>query len=140
MRPLLLNEPLVANRRDADALMFNRTPLSDRNAFFSRLVPESGRSGCEISFGVIAVDASRVTTPVLVVSGRDDHFVALRVARAIARKYRARLLTYDSFGHHIMSEPGWEGPATDVVNWMDETMSRESVVHRKAERAAHSIK
>lgn len=44
MRPLLLNEPLVANRRDADALMFNRTPLSDRNAFFSRLVPEKRQS------------------------------------------------------------------------------------------------
>ena len=99
--------------------MFNGTPLSDRDAFFSRLVPESGRAAFEISFGVIGVDTSRVTKPVLVAAGRDDRFVVPRVARALAQKYHARLLAYDSFAHHIMSEPGWEQPAADVVKWMN---------------------
>jgi len=117
---LLLHRPLLPDRGDADALMFNRTPIADREAFFARLVPESGKSGFELSFGAIDVHAPRVTAPVLVVTGRDDRFVVPRVARALSRKYRAPLRQYDSFAHHIMAEPGWEKPASDIIAWIDE--------------------
>ena len=63
--------------------------------------------------------ASRVTAPVLVMTGLDDQFVVPRVARALARKYNATLREYRSFAHHIMSEPGWEGPCGDVSDWLD---------------------
>ena len=118
-KALLLFEALLPDRKDADVLMFNRTPVADRAAFFARLVPESGKAGFELSFGLMGVSASRVTAPMLVVTGRDDQFVVSRIARAQARKYRATLKEYDSFAHHIMSEPGWEGPAAEVVEWMD---------------------
>ena len=118
-RALVMHEPLLPKRRDADALMFNRTPLQDRAEFYARLVPESGKAGFELSFGVVAVHASRVTAPVLVIGGHDDHFVVPRVHRALARKYNAPIRQYDTFAHHIMSEPGWEKPAADVVEWMD---------------------
>ena len=117
---LLRLKPVLADRGDADVLMFNRTPVAERAAFMARLVPESGRAGLEISLGAIGVNESRVTAPVLVVTGRDDQFVVPRVARAIAAKYRAPLKAYDSFAHHIMSEPGWEKPAADIVTWMDQ--------------------
>lgn len=116
---LLLSRPLIPDRDDADALMFNRTPLADRDRFFDRLVAESGKAGRELSLGAIAVEASRVSCPVLVVSGSDDRFVVPRVARALARKYNAPLQRHESFAHHIMSEPGWERPAADVVAWMN---------------------
>ena len=113
---------LMPDRGDADALMFNRTPLSDRTPQFSRLVPESGRAGLELSFGLGAagVNERRVTAPLYVVCGSDDRFVVPRVARAIAAKYRAPLRVYDSFAHHIMTEPGWDKPASDIVTWMDQ--------------------
>ncbi len=119
-RALLLFEPILPDRRDADALMFNRTPVSDREKFFPRLVPDSGKAGFQMSIGTIGVSAQRVTAPLLVLTGRDDQFVVPRVARALARKYKAPLKEYDSFAHHIMSEPGWERPAADVVKWMDQ--------------------
>jgi pimeloyl-ACP methyl ester carboxylesterase len=111
--------PIVPGRRDADTLMFNRTPPADRAAFFPRLVPDSGRVGLELSLGTMGVSASRVTAPMLVVSGTDDQFVVPRIARAISDKYRAPLKLYPSFAHHIMSEPGWEKPASDIIDWMD---------------------
>jgi non-heme chloroperoxidase len=117
---MIASMPIVPARRDADTLMFNRTPTADRNAFFPRLVPDSGRAGLELSLGIMGVSASRVTAPMLVVSGTDDQFVVPRIARAISDKYRAPLKLYSSFAHHIMSEPGWEGPANDIVNWMDQ--------------------
>ncbi|HEU4995381.1 MAG TPA: alpha/beta fold hydrolase [Gemmatimonadaceae bacterium] len=118
-RGLLLFEPLMPDRGDADALMFNRTPVADRERLYSQLVPESGRAGFDLSFGTVAVQAHRVTAPVLVVTGTDDLFVVPRVARALAQKYRATLRVYQSFAHHIVTEPGWERPAGDVVSWMD---------------------
>lgn len=118
-RSLALREPLMPDRGDADALMFNRTPLGDRPGLFARLVPESGRAGLEISVGMVGVNEGRVTAPTLVVTGSDDRFVVPRVARAIAAKYRAPLKVYDAFAHHIMSEPGWERPAGEIVDWFD---------------------
>ena len=110
---------LIPARADVDPLIFNRTPLADRDAFFAKLVPESGRAGLDLAFGVLGVSAHRVTAPMLVISGTDDQFVVPRVSRAVARKYKATLREYDSFAHHIMSEPGWEEPADEVIEWMD---------------------
>lgn len=120
LKAMLLHGPLLPERQDADALMFNRTPVEERAAFFARIVPESGRAGFELALGIPAVHASRVTARVLVVTGNDDQFVVPRVARALAKKYNAPLRAYDGFAHHIMSEPGWEQPAADVVAWLDE--------------------
>ena len=117
-RALLLFEPLTPDRQDADALMFNRTPIADRDKFFPKLVPDSGKAGFQMSLGTIGVRESRVSAPVLVVTGLDDQFVVPRIARAIARKYKAPLKEYESFAHHIMSEPGWERPAGDVIEWL----------------------
>jgi pimeloyl-ACP methyl ester carboxylesterase len=118
-RQLFARKPLFPDRKDVDALIFNRTPLAERDSFYARLVPESGRAGFDLAFGVVGVQAQRVTAPTLVVTGTDDRFVVPRVARALARKYKATLREYDSFGHHIMSEPGWEEPADEIIEWMD---------------------
>ena len=119
IRGLLFFEALTPDRSDADALIFNRTPLADRDGDFAKLVPESGRAGFQLSVGAMGIHASRVTAPVLVVSGEDDQFVVPRVARALAKKYDAELKVYPSFAHHIMTEPGWEKPCADIIDWMD---------------------
>lgn len=119
-RALLLFEALMPDRDDADALMFNRTPVPDREKFFPRLVPESGRAGFQLSFGIVDVHESRLTAPTLVMTGLDDQFVVPRVARALSRKYKAPLREYQSFAHHIITEPGWEAPCGDVVQWLDQ--------------------
>ena len=123
MKALLLFEPLLPKRADADVLMFNRTPLPDRDEQYPRLVPESGRAGFELSFGVEAVHAPRITAPVLVLTGNDDRFVVPRVARALARKYHATLKEYPSFAHHIIVEPGWEKPCEDILQWLQASAS-----------------
>ena len=119
-RQLFRFQPLLMDRGDADELTFNRTPVADRDAMFARLVPESARAGFGISFGTIAVHESRVTAPMLVVTGLDDQFVVPRVARALSKKYGAARREYRSFAHLIISEPGWEGPCGDVITWLDE--------------------
>jgi pimeloyl-ACP methyl ester carboxylesterase len=116
---LILSEALLPDRSDADVLVFNRMPPPDRDQFFARMVPESGRAGLQLSIGAIEVQAPRVTAPVLVMTGLDDKFVTPRVARAIARKYSAEIREYPGFAHNIITEPGWDGPCADAVAWMD---------------------
>lgn len=120
MPDLLLRRPILPARADADVLMFNRTPLADRDAQYARLVPDSGRAGFEMSFGTIAVEEQRVTAPTLVVTGLDDHFVVPRVARALAKKYRATLKEFPTHAHHIITEPGWEKPCDEIILWLNE--------------------
>ena len=120
LRQLFFSRPLLPRREDADVLMFNRTPVEQRAVDFAKLVPESGRAGLQLSFGVEAVNASRVTAPVLVVTGLDDNFIVPRIARALAKKYKAPLKEYRSFAHHIITEPGWDGPCGDVIAWLEE--------------------
>ena len=117
---LLLWQPLLPDRKDADVLMFNRTPPVDRDVQYARLVPESGRAGFELSFGIVAVEESRVTAPALVMTGLDDQFVVPRVSRAEARKYRATLKEFPSHGHLIITEPGWEKPCDEMILWLNE--------------------
>lgn len=120
MPDLLLRRPVFPDRAEADVLMFNRTPLADRDAQYARLVPDSGRAGFEISFGGIDVQEQRVTAPTLVVTGLDDQFVVPRVARALARKYRATLQEFPTHAHHIITEPGWEKPCDEIIRWLNE--------------------
>lgn len=120
MPQLFLHRPILPDRADADVLMFNRTPLPDRDAQYRRLVPESGRAGFEMSFGVIGVHEQRVTAPTLIVTGLDDQFIVPRVSRALARKYKATLKEFPSHGHHIITEPGWETPCDEIIRWMNE--------------------
>lgn len=115
---ILMHRPIFPSRREADELMFNRTPREDASLAYARLVPESGRAAFELSVGAIAVNAARVTCPTLVMTGLDDRFVVPRVARALARKYNSAFHEYPSFAHHIISEPGWERPAADMIEWL----------------------
>jgi pimeloyl-ACP methyl ester carboxylesterase len=120
MPQLFLFRPILPDRSDADVLMFNRTPLADRDAQYPLLVPDSGRAGFEMSFGVVAVNAQRVTAPTLVVTGLDDQFIVPRIARAEARKYRATLKEFPTHAHHIITEPGWEKPCDEIILWLNE--------------------
>lgn len=119
---ILLSKPLLPGRADADFLMFNRTPAIEREQFYPLLVPESGRAGLELSIGAVAVNASRIRCPMLSVAGEDDHFVVPRVGRSLSKKYRCRLMTFPGHAHSIMTEPGWERPATEIAEWIEEAL------------------
>lgn len=116
---MLRSRPIFPDRADAEALIFTRVPVAERDAMYARFVPDSGRAAREISLGAIAVDARRVHVPVLSVSARDDRFIAPRVGAALARKYGAASLTLDGFAHVMIAEPGWERAADAVLDWMD---------------------
>lgn len=122
---LFLSRPIRATRADADMLMWNHTPVADRNEQFGKLVPESGRAGRELAFGAVAVNADKVDVPMLSIGASDDRFVVPRVARSLAKKYGAEHLEFANHGHQIITEPGWEMPARAIGTWLDRVLGSE---------------
>lgn len=116
---LVRSRALVGTRSDYDVLTFNRVPDSERDALFPRFVADSGRVGRELSLSVMPVDERKVRCPVLVIACSDDRFVVPRVARRLARKYRAPYWEYADHGHFPQYEPGWEAMAGDIARWLD---------------------
>lgn len=98
----------------------------DRRSVYDRFVYESGRAASEIGFwpfdpnGAARVDESRVRCPLLIVAGRRDKITPVAVTRRVARKY-AHVAKYDELNDHahwMVGEPGWEGVAQHVLNWL----------------------
>jgi pimeloyl-ACP methyl ester carboxylesterase len=115
---LLLSRPFLPTADDLDALVLNRVPPAERASLRDRLVPDSGRAARQAALGAFAVPADRVQVPLLVVSGDDDRFVPLGVARGIARRYDAPLHVARGHGHFLFAEPGWEQHAATMLDWV----------------------
>jgi pimeloyl-ACP methyl ester carboxylesterase len=119
----LFGQPLVPERGELDDLIFNRIPSSERSEFFERQVMESSRAGGEIAFGLIGVDASAVTCPVLSVGASHDRLVLAEVARELAAHYGGDHLQLDGAGHYaLVGEPGWREVAARLIEWLDQVL------------------
>ncbi|MDB4887370.1 MAG: putative Alpha/beta hydrolase fold [Gemmatimonadetes bacterium] len=115
---LLLSRPFKPADADLDALVLNRVPAAERAAIRDRLVADSGRAAREAALGVVRVPVESVRAPVLVVSGDDDRFVPLGVARKLATRYAAPLHVAAGHGHFLFAEPGWQAHADVMLDWI----------------------
>jgi non-heme chloroperoxidase len=125
---LVGSRPLEGTRSDLDALVFNRVPEGERDELARRFVPDSGRAGRELSISAVPVDARKVRCPVLVVSCSDDRNVVPRVARRLARKYKAPQWEYAGHGHFPQYEPDWEVMIADITSWLENNVAPIEVV------------
>jgi alpha-beta hydrolase superfamily lysophospholipase len=121
---MLTSRAIVADPKDVAALFLNRVPPAEAVSFVSRWAPVSGRAGRDITFGRIAVDAARITCPVLVVAGADDVAIPPRIQQKVARKYGATFRTYKGNAHFLIWEAGWDRTAADVATWLDQHLSQ----------------
>ena len=106
--------------------MMHLIPEKDRKALYERLVYESGRAAAEIGFwlfdlgGASKVAESKMTCPVLIVSGAEDRITPAAVVKKVANKYK-RISTYKEFENHahwVIGEPRWEEIAQFASDWL----------------------
>ncbi len=112
--------------RETAAAMLNEMPAERRRAVYDGLVYESGRAASELGFWfldprrAVAVDASRVTCPVLILSGARDREHPISIIRKVAKRY-AGVATFEELprhGHWLVEEPGWEEIAERIDRWL----------------------
>ncbi|NOY98323.1 MAG: alpha/beta hydrolase [Chloroflexi bacterium] len=121
-------KPMRQTFNEAAYSMLNLLPPEEQKAVYETFVHESGRAIAAVGLWMMGggldgrVDASKVTAPMLVVGGGQDHITPVWVVRRVARKYPTA--TYKEFPNHahwIVSEPGWEEVAEYVAEWLKNT-------------------
>jgi pimeloyl-ACP methyl ester carboxylesterase len=117
---ILLSRPVHPGREDLREVVLNRVPHQQQEQLLSRMLPDSGRAGRDMSITGYPVDASRVRCPMLVVAAEDDKFIPPHIVMRIAMRYDATLRVEDHHGHMVIVEPGWESLAADVERWIRE--------------------
>lgn len=116
---MLTSRAITVNPRDAADLFLNKVDPTEVASFLPLWAPASGRVGREITFGRIAVDAKKVTCPVVVIAGAEDVAIPPRIQRKVARKYSALFRLYEGNAHFLIWETGWDRIAADVAAWLD---------------------
>ena len=122
-------KPYKISYEKAVYAMMEKLPIDERKYIYNRGVWESGRAGTEIGFWFLGikgaqVDASKLTCPILIVSGSEDKITPAHIVRRVAEKYKP-LGTYMEIGEHahwLIREPGWEKIASYIYAWMKENM------------------
>ena len=120
------NKPLQPEAWVAETHALDLIPPRERDALFSRFVPESGLATFEIlHWGMdirraTFVDARKVDCPVLCVAGRLDRVNPARTVASIARRYRERgdYFEVEKASHWLIGEPGWETTAMYIREWI----------------------
>ncbi len=105
----------------------NLVPEEERRGIFKRFVPESGRAVAEIGLPFLdgkraaKVDETQINSPMLVIGSELDRIVPASVVRNVARKYRrvAEHRELEGHAHWVLGEPGWEGIAAHVADWLE---------------------
>ena len=115
---MLRHRPFLLKRKVMFAADLNRLPSPEQASVYEQMVLAPGKQGVEIGILGIPVDDKRINGPILIITGRDDKLVPARVARTIARRYRADFREYPGHAHYIMREPGWEKIAADIECWL----------------------
>jgi pimeloyl-ACP methyl ester carboxylesterase len=75
----------------------------------------------------LKVDESKVTCPVLVISGAQDKITPASVTRKVADKYKT-VSTHqelENHAHWALSEPGWEKVAASIPVWLQSISKKE---------------
>jgi pimeloyl-ACP methyl ester carboxylesterase len=115
---LLSGRGFLPTAADARALFFNNLAPEVARDAQARLVPESGRVAREVALGRVAVDATRVRCPLLVVSADRDAITPVAIGRRLAVRYRAEHRELAGHAHMPMLEEGWERVADDLLGWL----------------------
>jgi pimeloyl-ACP methyl ester carboxylesterase len=103
-------------------------PEDEQKAFYDKMVYESGRAFFEIGLWFLdpneasRVDHGNARCPVLVISGKEDRITPASVVRKVAEKYRgvATYREFENHAHSVLTEPGWQGIAEYVYDWMED--------------------
>ena len=125
-------KPFRITYKEASKAIFNTLPPERQRELYDALVFESGRVVSEIGLWFLdkkkatRVDASKITSPTLIVGSANDKITPIVITKKIVKKYK-RIVTYKEFeghSHWALGESGWEDIAEYVNSWLADHVDR----------------
>ncbi len=114
----LLKIDLSGLSRNPDVVQaYKDDPLVNSGKFTARVSAEMNKS-----FDRVAVEGSRIKSPVLILHGGSDRIVNPACSHflyALVYSDIKKLIIYDSFYHEIYNDPGHEQVFEDVSSWIN---------------------
>ncbi|MBL7217218.1 MAG: alpha/beta hydrolase [Desulfobacteraceae bacterium] len=98
----------------------------EQRDIYDKFVYESGRAAGEIGFwlldftGASKVDQSKVTCPVLIISGAEDRMTPVSLSKKMAKKYNGTYKEFENHAHWVIMEPGWEEISEYIASWLNQ--------------------
>src|SRR5260370_42654401 len=93
--------------------------------FYGLLVPESPLRVYEATRWSLAVDATKLTAPILIVSGALDILTPPETGAALAALYGATYQLEPAHGHNVLLGEGAPRIAEDVIAWVVGRLARD---------------
>jgi pimeloyl-ACP methyl ester carboxylesterase len=101
-----------------DALFSRQMPADQVEAYFSKLQEESFLVFLDMMFLRLPRPRRVKRVPMLVLDALGDAQFTPAEVRSIARAYNAELEIFSGMAHDMMLEPGWEGVASRIIDWL----------------------
>jgi pimeloyl-ACP methyl ester carboxylesterase len=124
MPKIVAGQPFLPSARTMREVPLSTLPDAEREELIPQLVRDSGRVFRELSVGARStrVDATKVTCPVLCVSGGADENVAQWISRGIAKRYGAEHQAHAGAPHWIVAESLVDQVVPPVLDWLRRTL------------------
>jgi pimeloyl-ACP methyl ester carboxylesterase len=114
------------SRWEANYLVLNGFPKTQRPALHRKMIAESGRVAYQLGFGRLnwsgsnRLNTGAIACPILALAGRRDRIIPVAVSRRLASLYGGKLkyLEFEDHAHWMLDEPGADGRARDVLAWL----------------------
>ena len=119
MPRILTGQPIIPPPSGCSAIALNEVPEPQRPAIHKTLVHESGKVYREMIFGTFKIDFGKITCPVMVMGGRNDRIVSVKLVEWTAAKLGVTAHMYDGHAHWLLEEPGWEGIAGKALEFVN---------------------
>lgn len=119
-------KPMRQTFNEAAYSILNLLSEDQQKEAYAKFVYESGRVAFEIGHWLFdsnqasRVDASKVTCPMLIVTGVKDRIVPVTVVRKIAKKYSAisNYKEFENHAHWMVTEPNWQEVPEYINDWL----------------------
>ncbi|MFC3927438.1 alpha/beta fold hydrolase [Streptococcus caprae] len=121
------NKPMLPHKYKDEFFRFcmNVQDEADKEVVFADLVPESGRTYTEMAFPFLDkkrsayVDFSKITGPVLVITGTEDKMVVPAIARSTAKNYTDAVLVSITGADHMYESGKFRQTTVDIIDsWL----------------------
>jgi len=113
-----VNKPLILDNTKMEELYLKQVPRERKTEYESLFVPASPRAIKEIADGLIYVEKTKISCPVLVINGMLDPQHNKGEDLRVAEYFNAPCISFPGMGHDMMIETQWSHVAQMISMWL----------------------